>query len=496
MSRMLAVAAMGLALCAAEPLRVVTVHAAGQAGSKTAAASSQATASNQRPLDRAVLDQYCVTCHNERLKTGGLSLDKVDVNDTRANAEVLEKIIRKLRTGQMPPMGRPRPDAATVDAFAGSMETALDRAAAQTPNAGRVASHRLNRGEYVNAIHDMLALDINGAELLPGDMAGFGFDNNADVLAITPGLMSRYISAATKISRLATGSPENRPIMQVYKLGFERRDARAGEELPFATHGGLAVHHVFPLDGEYVFTIKLKRNGTVSSIDGIEEDEHQIEIRVDHALIKRFVIGGKFPGPDPGTLIAPPEDDLEGRKLHDYRVNADKDLELRLPIKAGERLVSVAFTDSAPSALESVRSARSGALPGVDMLYIGGPFNGRTPQETPSRQAIFTCRPRSSAEEEPCARKIISTLEKRAYRRPVTDRDVEPLLAIYKEGRATDNFDAGIERAIEALLSSPKFLIRVEREPRRGQTWRRLSFERSRARDAPLVFSLEKRSGR
>jgi mono/diheme cytochrome c family protein len=465
MSRMLTVAAMGLALCAAEPLRVVTVHAAGQAGSKTAATSSQATAANQRPPDRALLDQYCVTCHNDRLKTGGLSLDKVDVGDTRANAEVLEKVIRKLRTGQMPPMGRPRPDEAAIDAFAGSMETQLDRAAAQTPNAGRVASHRLNRGEYVNAIHDMLALDINGAELLPGDMAGFGFDNNADVLAITPGLMSRYISAATKISRLAIGSPENRPIMQVYKLGFERRDARAGEELPFATHGGLAVHHVFPLDGEYVFTIKLKRNGTVSSIDGIEEDEHQIEIRVDHALIKRFTIGGKFPGPDPGTLIAPPEDDLEGRRLHDYRVNADKDLELRLPIKAGERLVSVAFTDSAPSALENVRSARSGALPGVDMLYIGGPFNGTTPQETPSRQAIFSCRPRSGVEEEPCARKIISTLEKRAYRRPVTDRDIEPLLAIYKEGRAATNFDGGIERAIEALLSSPKFLIRVEREP-------------------------------
>jgi mono/diheme cytochrome c family protein len=465
MSRMLTVAAMGLALCAAEPLRVVTVHAAGQAGSKTAATSSQATAANQRPPDRALLDQYCVTCHNDRLKTGGLSLDKVDVGDTRANAEVLEKVIRKLRTGQMPPMGRPRPDEAAIDAFAGSMEMQLDRAAAQTPNAGRVASHRLNRGEYVNAIHDMLALDINGAELLPGDMAGFGFDNNADVLAITPGLMSRYISAATKISRLAIGSPENRPIMQVYKLGFERRDARAGEELPFATHGGLAVHHVFPLDGEYVFTIKLKRNGTVSSIDGIEEDEHQIEIRVDHALIKRFTIGGKFPGPDPGTLIAPPEDDLEGRRLHDYRVNADKDLELRLPIKAGERLVSVAFTDSAPSALENVRSARSGALPGVDMLYIGGPFNGTTPQETLSRQAIFSCRPRSGVEEEPCARKIISTLEKRAYRRPVTDRDIEPLLAIYKEGRAATNFDGGIERAIEALLSSPKFLIRVEREP-------------------------------
>lgn len=296
MSRLLAVTALGLALCALEPLRVTTVQAAGQNGPKPAATSSHATA-NTPVLDRALLDKYCITCHSDKLKTGGLTLEHVDINDLHGNAEVLEKVVRKLRTGQMPPMGRPRPDDATIDGFAGSMEAALDRAAAQTPNAGRVASHRLNRVEYVNAIHDILGLDINGGELLPGDMAGFGFDNNADVLAITPGLMSRYISAATKISRLAVGSPDNRPIMQVYKLGFERRDARAGEELPFATHGGLAVHHVFPLDGEYTFTIKLKRNGTVSSIDGIEEDEHEIEVRVDHALVKRFSIGGKFPGP-------------------------------------------------------------------------------------------------------------------------------------------------------------------------------------------------------
>jgi mono/diheme cytochrome c family protein len=461
MSRLLAVTALGLALCAMEPLRVATLHAAAQSTARATAASAQgAPAPN-----RALLDQYCVTCHNDKAKTGGLSLENVNVGDASANADVLEKVVRKLRTGQMPPMGRPRPDDATIDAFAGSLETALDRAATQTPNAGRVASHRLNRVEYVNAIHDILGLDINGAELLPGDMAGFGFDNNADVLAITPGLMSRYISAATKISRLAIGSPDNRPIMQVYKLGFERREARAGEDLPFATHGGLAVHHVFPLDGEYLFTIKLKRNGTVSSIDGIEEDEHQIEVRIDHALVKRFSIGGKFPGPDPGILIAPPEDDLDGRRIHDYRVNADKELEVRLPIKAGERLVSVAFTDSAPSALENARAARNGGLPGVDMLYIGGPFNGTTPQDTPSRQAIFSCRPRADAEEEPCARKIISTLEKHAYRRPVTDRDVDPLMVIYKEGRAARNFDSGIERSIEALLSSPKFLIRVEHEP-------------------------------
>src|SRR5262249_23604845 len=151
------------------------VHAAAQNGPRPVAAAAAASA----PVDRALLDKYCITCHSDKLKTGGLTLERVDVNDLHANAEVLEKVVRKLRTGRMPAMGRPRPDDATIDAFAGSMESALDRAAAQTPNAGRVASHRLNRVEYVNAIHDILGLDINGAELLPGDMAGFGFDNNA-----------------------------------------------------------------------------------------------------------------------------------------------------------------------------------------------------------------------------------------------------------------------------------------------------------------------------
>jgi mono/diheme cytochrome c family protein len=202
MSKLLAITGLGLVLCALEPARVASVLAAAPGGAVQTAAAPRAP-------DRALIDQYCVSCHSDRVKTGGLTLEKVDLGDTRANAEVLEKIVKKLRTGQMPPLGRPRPDETAIDAFAASLENSLDRAAAQIPVAGRVASHRLNRAEYVNAIHDILALDVNGSELLPGDMAGFGFDNNADVLAITPGLMSRYISAATKISRLAIGSPEN-----------------------------------------------------------------------------------------------------------------------------------------------------------------------------------------------------------------------------------------------------------------------------------------------
>ena len=414
-----------------------------------------------QPLSRELFDRYCVTCHNERLQTAGLMLDRLDVGQVHANAEILEKVVRKLRSGQMPPEGRPRPDAATVDAFATSLEAALDRAAADDPNPGRVASRRLNRLEYVNAVEDLLALEIDGEALLPSDMAGFGFDNNADVLSITPSLMARYIAAATKISRAAVGSPDNRPVMQVYKVGYERRDVRRNEDMPFATHGGLAVRHTFPLDGEYVFAIRLKRNETIETIDGIAEDEHEIELRVDHELIRRFPIGGRFPGPDPGMLIAVPEDDVEGQRLHEYRMTADQELEIRVRVDAGTRLVSAGFTDSAPSPNVPVQ------LPGIDMLYISGPFDGTVPADTPGRRRIFTCRPSdtTAAAEEACAREILGSLARRAYRRPVSDADVDPLLAVYREGRAARDFESGIERALEALLSMPSFLLRVERHP-------------------------------
>jgi hypothetical protein len=449
------------------PLDAATPQAVARTSRPPAAAAPAVT-----PPSRALLDQYCVSCHNDRLKTGNLVLTGIDLADVSQHAPLLEKVARKLRGGTMPPEGSRRPDRQTLDAFISSLEAALDRAAAEVPNPGRVASRRLNRAEYVHAIRDLLDLEVNGAELLPTDMAGFGFDNNADVLSMTPALMSRYIAAATKISRLAVASPDNRPIMQVYKVGFESRSARGGEELPFATLGGLAVRHVFPLDGDYTFKLRLKRNGTVSTIDGIEEDEHDVEIRIDHALVKRFRIGGKFKGPNPGVLIAVPEDDKEGQRLHDYRMNADDELEVRLPIKAGTRLVAAAFTNSAPSP-ERLGRARTrggpgdaeGNAPGIDMLYISGPFDGKTPQQTSSRQRIFTCRPAKAAEEAPCARQILSALARRAYRRPVTEADVEPLLAIYREGRQARDFDAGVERALEALLASPKFLLRAEREP-------------------------------
>jgi hypothetical protein len=418
-------------------------------------------------LDRSLLDKYCVTCHNEKLKTGGLALDKVDVNDVRGNAEVLEKVVRKLRTQQMPPDGMPRPDKATLDSFAGSLETALDQVAKAHRDPGRVAAHRLNRAEYVNVIHDLLALDIDGAELLPNDMAGYGFDNNADVLSITPGLLSRYMSAATKISRVAMGSPDNRPITRQYRVPFgSKQNERMGEDEPFATHGGLAVHHTFPLDGEYLFRMRLKRNSTTDSIEGIDEDVSQIELRVDYGLVKRFDIGGEFKGPDRGYILALPEGDVEGNKFHNYRMHADNALEIRVPVKAGTRLVAVGFTNSEPSPFDngdpgSFNAYGDNAI-GISTLEILGPFDGKAPQDTPSRRQILICKPASAREEEPCARKIITTLARRAFRRPVVPAEIDPLIGIYQAGRKARDFDTGIGRALEALLSSPSFLVRVE----------------------------------
>ena len=448
-----------------------------RAAQQPSARAAPGSAAEAEPPSRALLDRYCVTCHNERLRTGGLALDAVDLGEAGAHAEVLEKVVRKLRAGQMPPAGRPRPDAPDVEAFAGALESALDRAAAADPNPGRVASRRMNRVEYVNAVEDLLGLRVDGAELLPSDMAGLGFDNNADVLSMTPALMARYTAAATKISRAAVGSPDNRPIRQVYALGFEQQDARMSEEMPFGAHGGLAARHLFPLDGEYVFAVRMKGGGGGggSGVVGIGEDDHEIELRIDHALVKRWSVGGRFPGPDPGVLIPIPDDDVEGKRLHEYRLNADKGLEARVPVEAGQRLVTVAFTDSNPTPF-----AGAYGRPGIDQVHVSGPFGGAPPDDTESRRRIFRCRPAGAADEEPCAREILSALARRAYRRPVTGADVEPLLQFYRAGRADRDIDAGIERALEALLSMPQFLLRIERQPagvRPGEVYRLTDLE-------------------
>ena len=426
-------------------------------------------------LDRSLLDQYCVTCHNERLQTGGLMLDTVDLNDLSTSAAVLEKVVRKLRSGQMPPVGRPRPDQPIVDTFMASLVTALDDFGAAHPNPGRVNVRRLNRTEYVNAIQDLLALDIDGASMLPADTGAFGFDNIAEALSVTPVLMNRYMSAATKISRLAIGDPATRPVIQLYQASqFGRQGSRMGEDFPFGTHGGLAVRHAFPLDGEYRFRVRMQREQQGYAIRGLDQ-EHEIEVRVDGERVQSFTVGGLYPGNDPGILLAIPEDDLEGQRRHAYNMTADEGFDFRLTVRAGVRQVLVAFVDAAPAQSESLplvpRSIKAESIfsevgdPGIDSVEIAGPYGATRPTDTPTRERIFVCRPTTRADEEPCAKDILSALARRAYRRPVTDADLEKLIGLYRLGRGERDFEGGIQRALEGMLSFPAFLFRIERDP-------------------------------
>ena len=428
-------------------------------------------------LDGSLLDRYCVTCHNERLQTAGVILEGVDVTQVAAHAPVLEKVVHKLRSGQMPPMGRPRPEVAVRDAFITGLESALDREAAASPDPGRIAVHRLNRLEYVNAIRDLLALDIDPA-LLPADNPGIGFDNNADVLSVTPALMNRYISAAAKVSRLAIGDPTIQPAVQVYRASeWETQTVRMSEDLPFGTHGGFAVSHVFPLDGEYTFRLRLRRNFFGGTIHGID-DEHEVQFRFDDRLVERFSVGGEYRGADPGILIAIPEDDVESQKLHSYHLNADDHMVFRMAVKAGPHLVAAAFTGIAPSVSEMVplrpRSLKNSnfddaSAPAIGSIEISSPTGATAADDTPSRQQIFICSPAHARDEEPCAREILSTLLRRAYRRPVDEFFLDQLMGVYRQERAAGTFDAGIQLALETLLSSPAFVFRIEHDPENAE---------------------------
>ena len=254
---------------------------------------SSPSVSAQDGPDETLVDRYCVTCHNSRLRTANLALDEVDMSEIASNAETLEKVVRKLRAGQMPPPGRPRPESTEVSTFLSELELALDRSAANAPNPGRIVVHRMNRLEYINAIRDVLALEIDPS-MLPVDDPGIGFDNNADILSVTPALLARYLSAATKISRLAIGNAQAiRPVTQIYRASeFAFQEERMGEDMPFGTHGGIGVQHVFPLDGEYEVKIRLQRNNLADTIRGLDE-EHEIQVRLDHELVERFSVGGE-----------------------------------------------------------------------------------------------------------------------------------------------------------------------------------------------------------
>jgi hypothetical protein len=419
--------------------------------------------SSQRPSSAArssagpsleFVEQYCVRCHNSQLKTGGLALDTSELARVAEHGEVWEKVIRKLRGGAMPPDGAPRPAAAAAAAFVASLENALDTAYAKAPNPGRTETfHRLNRAEYHNAIRDLLDLDIDVTELLPADDVSYGFDNIAGVLGISPALLDRYTTAAQKISRIAVGSLSIPPTANSFRVPSDQPQDGQVDGLPLGTRGGVLVNYHFPVDAQYAFRVKLARNYT-DTLAPIYEN-HDLELTLDGERLKVFSIvptGGR------------------GRAA---RGDVDGDFEVRLPVKAGPRQVVATFIKKTMALTEGQRvppirpaigaGGDTRPQPYLGSLTISGPFEPTGPGDPPSRRRIFTC-----SGGDACARRILSALARRAYRRPVTEADLAPLVEFYEQGKAdggAGSFDAGIELALRRLLVSPSFLLRIERDP-------------------------------
>jgi hypothetical protein len=386
--------------------------------------------------DRALLDRYCVGCHNEKTRSGNLAIDKLDFVHPGNNAEAWEKVVRKIRAGMMPPAGMPRPDRPTLDDFASQLELALDSAAAAKPNPGTTGLHRLNRTEYANSIRDLLDLEIDPSTLLPADDSSEGFDNIADALAISPALLERYVATATKLSRLAVGDPGTTPSTVTYRVPSDLSQSDHIEGLPLGTRGGILVRNVFPLDAEYAIKI--------------------------HAKAANIGLGS------PGFLDNELEVTLNGERIK--LAKAAGTLDLRLPIKAGRQELGVAFINKTPPGVDDIWQIFPNNS-GVQSVAITGPFNPTGPGDTPSRRRIFVCRPAAStptptdADELACAKKILSALARRAYRRPLSDSDLETLIGFYRSGRHDASFDAGIEQAVARVLIDPRFVFRFEREP-------------------------------
>ena len=382
--------------------------------------------------DRALLDRYCVGCHNEKTRAAGLTIDKLDLAHPGSNAEQWEKVVRKIRAGMMPPAGMPRPDRAALDDFATKLELALDSAAAAKPNPGTTGLHRLNRTEYANSIRDLLDLQIDPTNLLPADDSSEGFDNIADALAISPALLERYVATATKLSRLAVGDPGTTPSTVTYRVPGDLSQSDHIEGLPLGTRGGILVRNVFPLDAEYAVKI--------------------------HAKAANIGLGS------PGFLDNELEVTLNGERIK--LAKAASTIDLRLPIKAGPQELGVAFINKNPPGGDDIWQIFPNNS-GVQSVAITGPFNSTGAGDTPSRRRIFICRPATPTDQDEmaCARTILSTLGRRAYRRPLSDSDVDTLLGFYRSGRRDANFDAGIEQALARVLIDPRFVFRFEREP-------------------------------
>ncbi len=414
------------------------------------------------PPQAAFISTYCVSCHNDRARTGELSLEKMDLGKVAAGAETWEKVIRKLKAGAMPPQTvTKRPDPADVGGFVAFLENAIDAAAKAKPDPGHATLRRLNRTEYGNAVRDLLGLEIDPAPLLPSDDESYGFDNIADVLKISPSLMQRYMSASWNISRLAVGNTAVTPDTATYRAKPDLSQDGHIEGLPLGTRGGMMVRHNFPLDGEYEIRVRLWR-ATADIIKGLEEIS-QIELSVDGARAKLITIGG------------PADRDLSYENSGKSAEEIDRRLTFRVTVKAGPRTVIATFLKQSDAENDNILQPYMRTnldplgyrgLPAVDRISITGPFNVSGAGDTPSRKQIFTCRPSTPAGEPACARQIIAKLARKAYRRPVTQSDIENLVAFYQRGRNEGgSFESGIEAAIQLMLASPDFLFRFEQDP-------------------------------
>ncbi len=419
---------------------VSTRFLAGCAAFLAAAASPYALPAAEDAADRALIGRYCIACHNDDLLTAGVSLQAADPADVARRPELWEKVLRKVSSGEMPPAGTPAPDAASAAGFAARLEEALDAAAAAAPNPGRPPAHRLNRAEYANAVRDLLALDLDAGDMLPADDSGYGFDNIADVLSLSPALLDRYMFAARRIGHLAVGSGPPKPQKDIFVRNRETGFLHAGhgptsrQDLPIGAERGAALRYYFPLDGEYVVSTALDQG---DSRTAYESHELRLSVKAGMRVLAMTFLGessrperARPAGAAASELAHPPLDvRLDGKRL---------------------RLIEL------PEASKPFQ---------VRWIAIEGPYNPTGRGDTPSRRKIFSCRPTNTVEEGPCAKRILSALARQAYRRPVDEADVSALLAIYELGRAEGGFEHGIEKALRALLVAPGFLFRLENDP-------------------------------
>lgn len=404
---------------------------------------------------RAFINQYCGYCHNDQTKSGGMSLSALDLVHISKNGDLPEKMIRKLRVGLMPPPGMPRPKPPVLNAFAASLETAIDREAALHPNPGRPPLHRLNRTEYANSVRDLLKVDVDVSSLLPTDDMSHGFDNMADALGVSPALMEGYIRAAGRISREAVGDPEARAITQTYSLPRVESQTRHVDGTPLGTRGGISVVHDFPADGEYVFKLGFYYAATGALYGANQGKGQQIEVSVNGARVALIDI-------NPGWTLS--KDGVKTVPIH---------------IKAGPQRISASFLRTFDGPIEdeyhmveqTLVDTQVGALPGMTTIphlhefSVTGPVKVEGVSDTPSRRAIFSCRPTAGADEIPCAKRIISALARQAWRRPTDANDLEALLSFYQSGKNEGGFETGVRTAIQAILANPEFVFRFERVP-------------------------------